>query len=96
MEKPAPPESRNPLTQHDWTDGVETERKRSMNLEISNAMVGLKKRYYGKGPENARTYLNDNYVMCVLEGGITRTSRRCSRPARRTWCATTGSRSRRR
>jgi uncharacterized protein YbcI len=35
-------------------------------------MVGLKKRFYGKGPERARTYFNDNYVFCALEGGLTR------------------------
>src|ERR687893_3026865 len=72
MEKPLPLEGRNPLTQHDWTDGVETERKRSINLEISNAMVGLKKQFYGKGPTKAKTYINDNYVFCILEGGLTR------------------------
>jgi uncharacterized protein YbcI len=73
MEKPPPPESGgNPLTQHDWTEGVETERKRSINLEISNAMVGLKKQFYGKGPTKAKTYINDNYVFCILEGGLTR------------------------
>jgi uncharacterized protein YbcI len=72
MEKPPPPEGGNPLTQHDWTDGVETERKRSINLEISNAMVGLKKQFYGKGPTKAKTYINDNYVFCILEGGLTR------------------------
>lgn len=72
MEKPSPTEGRNPLTQQDWTDGVETERKRSINLEISNAMVGLKKQFYGKGPTKAKTYINDNYVFCILEGGLTR------------------------
>jgi len=73
MEKPRPPEAGgNPLTQHDWTEGVETERKRSINLEISNAMVGLKKQFYGKGPTKAKTYINDNYVFCILEGGLTR------------------------
>jgi uncharacterized protein YbcI len=72
MEKAPPPEGRNPLTQHDWTEGVETERKRSINLEISNAMVGLKKQFYGKGPTKAKTYINDNYVFCILEGGLTR------------------------
>ena len=35
-------------------------------------MVGLKKQFYGKGPSKAKTYLNDNYVFCVLEGGLTR------------------------
>jgi uncharacterized protein YbcI len=35
-------------------------------------MVGLKKQFYGKGPTKAKTYINDNYVFCVLQGGITR------------------------
>jgi uncharacterized protein YbcI len=69
---PPPPEGQNPLTQTDWTDGVETERRKSIHLEISNAMVGLKKQYYGKGPTKAKTYINDNYVFCVLEGGLTK------------------------
>jgi uncharacterized protein YbcI len=72
VEKPSFREGGNPLTQRDWTEGVETERRRSINLEISNAMVGLKKQFYGKGPTKAKTYINDNYVFCVLEGGLTR------------------------
>jgi uncharacterized protein YbcI len=39
---------------------------------ISNAMTGIKKRCYGKGPVKARTYLNDRYVFCALEGGLTK------------------------
>jgi uncharacterized protein YbcI len=35
-------------------------------------MVGLKKHFYGKGPTKAKTFLNDNYVFCVMEGGLTR------------------------
>jgi uncharacterized protein YbcI len=35
-------------------------------------MVGLKKQFYGKGPTKAKTYIDDNYVFCVLEGGLTR------------------------
>jgi uncharacterized protein YbcI len=35
-------------------------------------MVGLKKEYYGKGPVKAKTYVNDNIVFCVLQGGLTR------------------------
>ena len=73
MDKPpAPPAGANPLTAQDWTAGVETERQSSIYLEISNAMVGLKKQYYGKGPVKSKTYINDNYVFCVLEGGLTR------------------------
>ena len=44
----------------------------SVRAAISNAMVALKKQYYGRGPERAKTYFNDDYVFCVLEGGLTR------------------------
>jgi uncharacterized protein YbcI len=43
-----------------------------MRAEISNAMVGLKKEFYGKGPTKAKTYINDNYVLCVMQGGLTK------------------------
>ncbi len=73
MDKPPPPpEGSNPLTVHDWTEDVETDRQRSIYLEISNAMVGLKKQFYGKGPVKSKTYINDNFIFCVLEGGLTR------------------------
>lgn len=39
---------------------------------ISAALVGLKKEHYGKGPTGAKTYFNDDWVFCVLEGGLTR------------------------
>jgi uncharacterized protein YbcI len=49
------------LTQPDWLKGVESgDRPLSIRAEISNAMVGPK------------TFLNDNYVFCVMEGGLTR------------------------
>ena len=63
------------LTQPDWLEGVEggnTNRRQTVRSEISNAMVGLKKEFYGKGPTKAKTYLNDNFVFCVMEGGLTR------------------------
>src|SRR5918994_3512428 len=44
----------------------------SMRLAISNALVAVKKQLYGKGPVKAKTYINDNYVFAVLEGGLTR------------------------
>jgi uncharacterized protein YbcI len=70
--RPAHEQPGDVLTSHDWTEGVDVKSAGSMRNGISNAMVALKKRYYGKGPENARTYLNDNFVFCVLEGGLTR------------------------
>jgi uncharacterized protein YbcI len=39
--------------------------------EISNGLVGLHKRFYGKGPVRAKTFLVDNTVLCLLEGGFT-------------------------
>jgi uncharacterized protein YbcI len=63
------------LTEPDWLEDVErdqSERPHSVRAEVSNAMVGLKKDFYGKGPTKAKTFLNDNYVFCVMEGGLTR------------------------
>jgi uncharacterized protein YbcI len=39
---------------------------------ISNALVQLHRRAYGKGPTKAKTYLLDGLVVCVLEGGALR------------------------
>jgi uncharacterized protein YbcI len=44
----------------------------NMRLAISNSLVAVKKQLYGKGPVKAKTYINDNYVFAVLEGGLTR------------------------
>jgi uncharacterized protein YbcI len=44
----------------------------SLRAAIANAMVGLKKRYYGRGPEAAKAFIEDDYIFVVLEGGLTR------------------------
>jgi uncharacterized protein YbcI len=52
---------------------LEAERRPvSVHSRISSAMVGMKKDYYGKGPEQARTFILDEYVFVVMEGGLTR------------------------
>jgi uncharacterized protein YbcI len=38
---------------------------------ISNGLVGLHTRYYGKGPVAAKTYLVDDAIICVLHDGFT-------------------------
>jgi uncharacterized protein YbcI len=43
-----------------------------MRAAISNQLVALKKEFYGKGPVGAKTFINDEYVLVVLEGGLTR------------------------
>jgi uncharacterized protein YbcI len=53
-------------------DSDQRDRPPSVRAEVSNAMVGLKKDFYGKGPTKAKTFFNDNYVFCVMEGGLTR------------------------
>ena len=40
--------------------------------EISEGMVALLRDYYGVGPRQAKTYYNDDLVVCVLRGGFTR------------------------
>jgi uncharacterized protein YbcI len=71
-EQAVPAEAASRLTDPDWTRGVETERQPALLADISNAMVGLKKGYYGKGPTKVKTYVNDNYVFCVMQGGLTK------------------------
>jgi uncharacterized protein YbcI len=69
----APHEQRGEaLTGPEWAGYDRQDERGSMRAELSNAMVGLKKGFYGKGPTKAKTYLNDNYVFCVMEGGLTR------------------------
>ncbi len=40
--------------------------------EISDGMVALLKEYYGVGPTQAKTYYQDDLVVCILRGGFTR------------------------
>ena len=70
--RPAPDAPGEVLTGTDWTGDVDIDGGGSMRMAISNAVVGLKKRFYGKGPTRAQTYINDNYVFAVMEGGLTR------------------------
>ena len=39
---------------------------------ISDGMVALLKEYYGRGPTRAKSYFQDDLVVCVLRGGFTR------------------------
>jgi uncharacterized protein YbcI len=38
---------------------------------ISEGLVALLKDYYGKGPTQAKTYYQDDLVVCLLRGGFT-------------------------
>jgi uncharacterized protein YbcI len=44
----------------------------SVRAALANAMVGLKKQHYGRGPTAAKAWLLDDYVFVAMEGGLTR------------------------
>jgi uncharacterized protein YbcI len=39
---------------------------------ISDGLVALQKEFYGRGPSEAKTYIQDDLVVCILSGGFTR------------------------
>jgi uncharacterized protein YbcI len=46
-------------------------RQQSSSSVISREIVRLHARHYGRGPTKAKTYLNQEYVLCVLEDILT-------------------------
>jgi uncharacterized protein YbcI len=44
----------------------------SVRSALANAMVGMKKQYYGRGPTAAKAWILDDYVFVAMEGGLTR------------------------
>jgi uncharacterized protein YbcI len=63
----------NELHPQDAADMHEPDEERDGTLreDISREMVGLYKRYSGKGPVRCRTYLEPELVTVVLGGGYT-------------------------
>ena len=45
-------------------------------LAVSNGLTALMKDLYGKGPVAARTFLDEEFVFTVLEGGLTKSEER--------------------
>ena len=39
---------------------------------ISDGLVSLLKEFYGRGPDQTKTYISDDLVVCLLRGGFTR------------------------
>jgi len=65
-------EAAESILETDNSSTATIEGRGQMRKDVSNAMVGLKKQLYGKGPVKAKTYFNDNLVFVVLEGGLTK------------------------
>jgi uncharacterized protein YbcI len=47
----------------------------SKMLQVSNAIVGLHKEYFGRGPTKARSTLARDVLVVVLEGGFSQAER---------------------
>jgi uncharacterized protein YbcI len=43
-----------------------------LRAKLANAMVGLKKEHFGRGPTAAKAWLLDDYIFVAMEGGLTR------------------------
>jgi uncharacterized protein YbcI len=56
------------------TDARQDEARDSTSLQarVSHTVVRTMKDLYGRGPTHAKTYLCDEYVFCVMSGGMTR------------------------
>jgi uncharacterized protein YbcI len=50
----------------------EAKRRHGQELtEISDGLVALLKEFYGRGPTQAKSYYQDDLVVCLLRGGFT-------------------------
>lgn len=46
--------------------GKETPKGGHALVELSNAMVGLHREYFGRGPGAAKSFVNDEMAVCIL------------------------------
>src|SRR5436853_638924 len=51
--------------------GAQTNHHGELLSTISNRMVQIHKRFYGKGPTKARSYIMGDLVVCLMRGGFT-------------------------
>jgi uncharacterized protein YbcI len=54
----------------------------SKMLQVSNAIVGLHKEYFGRGPTKARSTLARDVLVVVLEGGFSQAERTLAKSGR--------------
>ena len=52
-------------------DEATSATRRDAAAAVSRELVSLHKQFYGKGPVRAKTYIVNDTVLCVLEGGFT-------------------------
>lgn len=44
-------------------------------LEVTNAIVGMHHEFYGRGATRGRTIMQENYLVCFMEGIYTKAER---------------------
>jgi uncharacterized protein YbcI len=49
----------------------EAEQRTGFLADVSSGLVQLHHRYYGKGPSKAKTYMVNDTLVSILEGGFT-------------------------
>jgi uncharacterized protein YbcI len=54
---------------------IAPEISREALAAVANEIVRLKAQYYGKGPTEAKAYMNDDVLVVVLKGGLTTVER---------------------
>lgn len=52
--------------------GPSEARGRTINAEISTRIVGITRQYTGRGPTRARTYIEEDFVTCLLEDTLSK------------------------
>jgi uncharacterized protein YbcI len=52
-----------------------TSSRGQLAASISNAIVGIHSKHYGKGPTKAKTYMIDDTVICVMQDVFTTVER---------------------
>ena len=52
--------------------GVDGTAHGDVLTRVSDGMVALLKEFYGRGPTQAKSYFQDDLVVCVLRGGFSR------------------------
>src|SRR3954470_22273411 len=50
---------------------TQTASRGQLAAAISNAIVGIHSKHYGKGPTKAKTYLIDDMIVCVMQDVFT-------------------------
>lgn len=62
------------MHQTDYPD-IGSSTKGALASQLSREIVQLHARLYGRGPTKARSYLNGDYVLCILEEVFTTAER---------------------